>query len=139
ERLGIPTETARTRVKRGIAALRGRLDREYDGDSTRWGFALAGWIPRTSSIPPAVGSGTRGARVAAAAIVIAAGTAWWWLANSQTTASSETPVELLASASPTSPSAGPANANSEARESSSATAARDELRLRVVGDDDRAP
>ncbi|MHC4859133.1 MAG: sigma-70 family RNA polymerase sigma factor [Planctomycetota bacterium] len=40
-RLGVPAETARTRVKRGLALLRDRLDGENGGDRARWASALA--------------------------------------------------------------------------------------------------
>jgi len=36
-RLGVPVETVRTRIKRGLAALRVRLDAEYGGDGKTWG------------------------------------------------------------------------------------------------------
>ena len=41
ERLGVPVETVRTRLKRGLARLRDTLDSDYDGDRDSWCIALA--------------------------------------------------------------------------------------------------
>lgn len=41
KRLGVPTETVRTRLKRGIERLRVRLDKAYGGDRKAWCLALA--------------------------------------------------------------------------------------------------
>jgi len=41
EKLDIPVETARTRLKRGLARLRECLDAEFGGDRTAWCLALA--------------------------------------------------------------------------------------------------
>lgn len=40
-RLGVPLETARTRLKRGLEQLRLRLDKAHGGSRRRWGIALA--------------------------------------------------------------------------------------------------
>lgn len=40
KRLGVPTETARTRIKRGLDKLRWRLDSIYEGDRGKWCLAL---------------------------------------------------------------------------------------------------
>jgi RNA polymerase sigma-70 factor (ECF subfamily) len=40
-RLGVPLETARTRLKRALATLRDRLDRKY-GDRRAWALLLVG-------------------------------------------------------------------------------------------------
>lgn len=50
-RLGVPVETARTRVKRGLARLRERLDEEYDGDARRWASVLLLWDRPEGSAP----------------------------------------------------------------------------------------
>jgi RNA polymerase sigma-70 factor (ECF subfamily) len=39
-RLGLPVETVRTRQKRGLDLLRGRMDRESRGDRAAWSLAL---------------------------------------------------------------------------------------------------
>ncbi|MHC4942228.1 MAG: sigma-70 family RNA polymerase sigma factor [Planctomycetota bacterium] len=41
ERLGLPMETAKTRLKRGLAHLRAELNAEFGGDGTSWCAALA--------------------------------------------------------------------------------------------------
>jgi len=40
-RTGVPVETARTRIKRALALLRGRLDRDAGGDGRAWALAIA--------------------------------------------------------------------------------------------------
>jgi len=39
-RLGVPVETVRTRIKRGLEQLRRRLDARHDGDRIAWGALL---------------------------------------------------------------------------------------------------
>lgn len=41
ERLGVPLDTMRTRLKKGLALLRARLDAEQDGKKDAWQLALA--------------------------------------------------------------------------------------------------
>jgi RNA polymerase sigma-70 factor (ECF subfamily) len=63
-RLGVPVETVRTRLKRGLALLRGELDRRYSTDRDRWLAALAPLVfPRLArharlgaSMPAGVGA-----------------------------------------------------------------------------------
>jgi RNA polymerase sigma factor (sigma-70 family) len=62
-RTGVPVETARTRIKRALALLRGRLDRDAGGDGRAWALALV----------PLFGAGNRGVPVAAGAATAAAG------------------------------------------------------------------
>lgn len=68
-RLGIPEETARTRLKRALAMLRARLDAKYGGDRRAWAVLL---VPAGAGDPggpaPSAESGA-GAAVAAAARV----------------------------------------------------------------------
>jgi len=40
-RTGVPVETARARIRRGLDQLRGRLDRAHGGDGRTWRLALA--------------------------------------------------------------------------------------------------
>ncbi|MBK7876878.1 MAG: sigma-70 family RNA polymerase sigma factor [Planctomycetes bacterium] len=40
KRLGVPLETFRTRVKRGLQELRARMERDHDGDHGAWCLAL---------------------------------------------------------------------------------------------------
>jgi RNA polymerase sigma factor (sigma-70 family) len=62
-RTGVPVETARTRIKRALALLRGRLDRDAGGDGRAWALALA----------PLFGAGNGGVPVAAGAATAAGG------------------------------------------------------------------
>lgn len=56
-RLGVPVETARTRIKRGLEMLRARLDREHGSDRSAWCVALVRGmrLEPPSWIPPAAG------------------------------------------------------------------------------------
>ena len=51
--LGVPLETARTRLRRGLERLRERLDDEHRGDRRAWAIALAPFVrpPRMSPAP----------------------------------------------------------------------------------------
>ncbi len=41
--LGVPVETARTRIRRGLELLRHTLDRDWHGDSRGWAISLIPW------------------------------------------------------------------------------------------------
>lgn len=43
ERLGVPVDTVRTRLRRALESLRGRLDRDHGGDRAAWVVALLAW------------------------------------------------------------------------------------------------
>jgi RNA polymerase sigma factor (sigma-70 family) len=51
ERLRVPVDTVRTRVRRGLAILRARLDEEQDGDRRRWCVLLAPMAGEVPSVP----------------------------------------------------------------------------------------
>jgi RNA polymerase sigma factor (sigma-70 family) len=51
--LGLPVETVRTRIKRGLALLRGRLDRSHGGDGRAWALALVPLAGFKMGIPAA--------------------------------------------------------------------------------------
>jgi RNA polymerase sigma-70 factor (ECF subfamily) len=57
-RTGVPVETARTRIKRALAMLRTRLDREHGGDGRAWIAALAPLSGAVSKGKVAVATGT---------------------------------------------------------------------------------
>jgi len=59
ERLDLPVETVRTRLKRGLAILRGRLDRSH-GDRSAWGSALVCLVEQSRS-PGGIRSAPEGA------------------------------------------------------------------------------
>ena len=56
-RLGVPVETARTRLKRALAMLRERLDRSHGGDGKAWALAL---LPVAGARQSPVGSWVTG-------------------------------------------------------------------------------
>lgn len=49
-RLQVPSETARTRIKRGLEQLRRRLDQRY-GDRAAWAALLLPWRPSPTPLP----------------------------------------------------------------------------------------
>jgi RNA polymerase sigma-70 factor (ECF subfamily) len=65
-RMEVPVETVRTRVKRGLEQLRGRLDHLHGGDRKQWCLALA----------PLAGAKFAASSAAAAAGLASAGAAW---------------------------------------------------------------
>ncbi|MBL9086982.1 MAG: sigma-70 family RNA polymerase sigma factor, partial [Planctomycetia bacterium] len=93
-RLGVPVETARTRVKRGLVLLRARLDERHRGDRRAW---MAVVLPLAGPAAPPSSVGGAGARrgpvLVAAGLVIAVGggAAWWAGAGSDESAPAPTP------------------------------------------------
>jgi len=97
QRQGVPVETVRTRLKRALALLRERLDREAGGDQEAWMAALLPLAGRGTGAPPVTGGvGTGGAvtvatgvllmgmkakAVVAALLLVAAGVGAWLLAG----------------------------------------------------------
>ena len=87
-RQGLPVETVRTRLRRGLALLRERLDRDHRGDRRAWALLLVPFLRRP---PPAAaggpaaagraGGGLMGAPAqgggAAAVVLAAAGVGFW--------------------------------------------------------------
>jgi RNA polymerase sigma-70 factor (ECF subfamily) len=67
---GVPLETVRTRLKRGLAKLRDRLDRIYNGDRRSWCLALAPLAGLRPAPTATVAAGTG----AAVGTVVAGGT-----------------------------------------------------------------
>ncbi len=101
-RLGIPTETARTRVKRGLALLRKRMDAQHGG--------RAGWVPLlTSSLNVSAASSTSSTSIAVGAVcacAVAIGGVWWWFDHNQDRVSDTARVETTAQKPDESPSPG---------------------------------
>jgi RNA polymerase sigma factor (sigma-70 family) len=99
-RQGVPVETVRTRLKRALAQLRARLDREYGGDGKAWGLALAPLLWKSGGV--AVKASTKVGLVVAAAVLVAAGVrTWTWTPPQRTeakryvsTATAPTPPRL---------------------------------------------
>lgn len=80
-KLGVPVETARTRVKRALGLLRARLDREYGDDTPRWCSALLLWnVPGRGAGAAAAGAGSSALRWTAGLVALAGGAALLWLA-----------------------------------------------------------
>ncbi|MCI0339867.1 MAG: sigma-70 family RNA polymerase sigma factor [Planctomycetales bacterium] len=83
-RLGEPVETVKTHVKRGLARLRERLDRDHGGDRRAWGVALLPFAGREGAAALAgTGGGIAMAgkgKLAAAAIFISVGGLGLWAA-----------------------------------------------------------
>src|SRR5262245_2004586 len=74
-RLGVPTETVRTRTRRALDRLRERLDAEHGGDRAAWSAALA----PVAALPTVVVALSAGAKVSiGAAFVLLAGAAAWF-------------------------------------------------------------
>ncbi len=81
-RLDVPVETARTRIKRGLAKLRGMLDEQHDGDRRAWTAALAPLAGLTTkAAATAVATAGIGAgKLAAVALLVCGvglGAVWW--------------------------------------------------------------
>lgn len=79
-RLSLPVETVRTRLKRALDALRGRLDREHGGRREGWALALAPFaVPKTAAASAAAFWGTLAvsskSKVAILLVLLAAGAA----------------------------------------------------------------
>ena len=81
KRLGLPVETVRTRLKRGLALLRGRLDREWGGDRSAWCAALAPIALKKAGIVPALLGGVAmkasSKAAIAAALVLGVAVVFW--------------------------------------------------------------
>lgn len=77
----IPVETVRTRLKRALAMLRERLDRESDGDRSRWTAALLPFVGATSAgecaLRRAAAGPSRGATIRSMARRGPAMRPWW--------------------------------------------------------------
>jgi len=93
-RLGVPVETVRTRLKRALALLKDRLDREHGGNRRAWLGAL---VPLAASWSEAATSGVliMSAKLkigVAAAVVIAAGAVLYQLLPERENAEPAAPV-----------------------------------------------
>lgn len=69
---GVPVETVRTRVKRGLAQLRARLDAAHGGQRQAWAGVFGPWIGGTAMLVK-----QKAAIAAAAAVLIVAGGIGW--------------------------------------------------------------
>ena len=79
QQLGVPKETVRTRLVRGLARLRARLDREHGGDRRAWIAALATLTTPDRWVPIACATLMLKAKnVIIATVVVLAGLAVGW-------------------------------------------------------------
>ncbi|MCC6408398.1 MAG: sigma-70 family RNA polymerase sigma factor [Planctomycetes bacterium] len=142
-RLGVPVETARTRVKRAMALLRARLDREYGNDTPRWASSLFLWtLPDRGATLVVAESGASAVRWATGVIAVVGCAVLLWLALDRAP-TREAPVAAL----PPGPTASVEVASTAGASSASNAAARAEndgptlppLAVRVVRRDDGTP
>ncbi|MBI4879079.1 MAG: sigma-70 family RNA polymerase sigma factor [Planctomycetes bacterium] len=84
-RLGVPRATVKTRIARGLARLRGRLDARYGGERKGWCLALAPLAGLEAKAAASLLSATTGAlamtakvKVAGAAVLLLGGTLVVW-------------------------------------------------------------
>jgi RNA polymerase sigma-70 factor (ECF subfamily) len=101
-RCGVPTETARTRLRRGLASLRARLDRQC-GDRGAWATplgALLGGGQATTTIAGGAVVSTNGKVTAGAFAVVVLASLGWYVARDSTTepATSPTPPPIAQAA-----------------------------------------
>ncbi len=61
KRLGVPHETVKTRIQRGLDQLRTKLDHRYEGDRKAWCLALAPLAGLKFAAPAAAAAGTAAA------------------------------------------------------------------------------
>jgi RNA polymerase sigma-70 factor (ECF subfamily) len=79
-RQGVPVETVKTRIQRGLERLRVRLDRAFGGDRRAWLLALAPfWKPSFLAAPPTIGTALMQAKakISLAAALLLAPLAVW--------------------------------------------------------------
>ncbi|MCZ6597602.1 MAG: sigma-70 family RNA polymerase sigma factor [Planctomycetota bacterium] len=103
QRLDLPVETVRTRIKRGLDKLRHRLDEKHQGDRSAWGAVLlpfAGREALMATTSMAAGSllTSTAAKVAAALLVVGGGATAWWVAQSGDDEASASGADTTASA-----------------------------------------
>lgn len=138
-RMSVPVETVRTRIKRGLALLRERLDRAHGGDRRAWAvplwaagkagsFAsfLAGVMVMTSIQKVALGG-------AAIAAVLLSFLAWPWVMTGDSPApASEPPSKAVSAAAPAGAVFEPV-VRPDANERVAVTTAMAEAQLVVIG------
>ena len=93
-RLGVPVETVRTRLRRGLERLRTALDERHGGDRSAWAGGLVPLLPRPQG--PAVPWGP--ALVAGLAAAAAAGVLLVWRLRTPADSESAPPVVAAAPA-----------------------------------------
>lgn len=89
-RMEVPVETVRTRLKRGLAQLRERLDAEYGSDGKAWGIAL---VSLAWGGGAAVKASTKAGIAVAVVLLLAGGAAWWMSSQDAAPPAPARPVE----------------------------------------------
>ncbi|MBL8766132.1 MAG: sigma-70 family RNA polymerase sigma factor [Planctomycetes bacterium] len=115
-KLGVPTETARTRIKRGLELLRERVESDHGGDRRAWGLALAPLaVPKAGALGATLATVTEvllmNVATKAALVTLAFGGAAWvmWMLDPPTAPAVDAPTTTTASAN--SDSTPPGNAD----------------------------
>lgn len=105
-KLGVPTETARTRIKRGLELLRERVESDHGGDRRAWGLALAPLaVPKAGAVGATFATVTEvllmNVATKAALVTLAFGGAAWvvWMLNPPTEPTIDAPLTTTARAS----------------------------------------
>ncbi len=136
-RMGVPVETVRTRLKRGMALLRESLDRRNGGDRSAWTSAL---LPLALGEPPASTTGAS-ASLSPLALPLALFTllvaSLWW--GTRAWRGADATPALPASAAVASRPADESAAAAAPRSSIERAAVRRAYALRLVYDPDGAP
>ena len=73
ERTGVPASTVRTRLQRALAQLRGRLDREHDGDRRAWMVPLLATFAGGGPAVPSASTGAQTGTTSTGSIAMASG------------------------------------------------------------------
>lgn len=88
EKLSVPVETVRTRIKRGLELLRAQLDKNHGGDRRAWCLGLVPFAASGKATKVAAAGGILGgfligstAKLIAALLVVTAGLGTLWLTN----------------------------------------------------------
>jgi len=104
-RLGVPVETVRSRVQRGLAKLRERLDREH-GSRAAWCAPLSAWcLPSSTPALLAMAVPTHSKVLSAMVAVATCALGAWWLVDdappaTSTTGSASAAAAVTATADP---------------------------------------
>ena len=82
-RLGVPVETVRTRIGRGVERLRQKLDRDHGGDRRAWSMALLPIADRPWGVAPsALGVAVVNMKIVASVLTVSAlGVGAWYVAG----------------------------------------------------------
>jgi RNA polymerase sigma-70 factor (ECF subfamily) len=99
QQLGVPLETVRTRIKRGLQQLRERLDAQH-GSTRAWALPLLGgsWVVGGGTAASVASGVIMGAFAKVAAVLVVGLIAWWSLPASAVVDAPSTPFAVAADA-----------------------------------------